>query len=57
MKLSLHHLQELQSAGPKFVKIMQNLIDNAGLAGVAAESANSEHPSLPIKSRRETHHG
>jgi len=27
--LSLHHLQELQSAGPKFVKILQDLIENA----------------------------
>ena len=26
--LSLHHLQELQSAGPKFVKILQELIES-----------------------------
>ena len=26
-KLSLHHLQELQSSGPKFVKILQGLIE------------------------------
>src|ERR1700752_963418 len=26
--LSLHHLQELQSAGPKFVKILQQLIES-----------------------------
>jgi DNA-binding MarR family transcriptional regulator len=38
--LSLYHLQELQSAGPKFVRILQNLIDNAGLAG-APEDADT----------------
>lgn len=27
-KLSLHHLQELQSSGPKFVKILQGLIES-----------------------------
>src|SRR4051812_32704963 len=27
-KLSLHHLQELQSTGPKFVKILQSLIES-----------------------------
>ena len=35
--LSLHHLQELQSAGPKFVNVLQNLIDNAGLTRAATE--------------------
>src|ERR687892_1594231 len=28
-KLSFHHLQELQSAGPKFVQILRGLIENA----------------------------
>ncbi|MGZ8495887.1 MAG: MarR family winged helix-turn-helix transcriptional regulator [Candidatus Binatia bacterium] len=27
-KLSLHHLQDLQSSGPKFVKILQGLIES-----------------------------
>ena len=27
-KLSLHHLQELQSAGPRFVRALQSLIEN-----------------------------
>ena len=27
-KLSLHHLQELQSAGPRFVRVLQSLIEN-----------------------------
>ena len=28
-KLSLHHLQELQSAGPTFVKVLQSLIEES----------------------------
>jgi DNA-binding MarR family transcriptional regulator len=55
--LSLHHLQELQSAGPTFVKILQSLIDNAGLAAAAVEDAKPDHPTVPNKSRKETHHG
>ena len=36
-KLSLHHLQELRSTGPKFVKILQTLIDSVqGLCRTAA---------------------
>src|ERR671918_282700 len=30
-KLSLHHLQELQSVGPTFVKVLQSLIENSQL--------------------------
>jgi hypothetical protein len=44
----------LQSAGPAFVKVLQTLIDNAGLA---AETADAGHPSAPNKSRKETPHG
>lgn len=54
--LSLHHLQELQSAGPKFVQILQTLIDNAGLTGAAVENPTGL-PTVPNKSRKETHHG
>ena len=36
-KLSLHHLQELQSTGPKFVKILQTLIDGIQGPSLAAE--------------------
>jgi DNA-binding MarR family transcriptional regulator len=55
--LSLHHLQELQSAGPKFVGILQNLIDNAGLAGAPVEDADSDRSSMRTKSGKEIHHG
>ena len=37
--LSLHHLQELQSTGPKFVKILQGLIENIELPASASEAA------------------
>jgi len=39
-KLSLRHLQELQSTGPKFVKILQTLIDGI------------QSPSLPAENQR-----
>ena len=44
--LSLHHLQELQSAGPKFVRILQHLLDNAGFAGAPVEDADSDLSSI-----------
>ena len=37
--LSLHHLQELQSAGPRFVKILRGLIENAESPPSASETA------------------
>jgi DNA-binding MarR family transcriptional regulator len=56
--LSLHHLQELQSAGPKFVKILQNLIDNADPAAAAIGNADNDHLATSAsKSRKETRHG
>jgi DNA-binding MarR family transcriptional regulator len=55
--LSLHHLQELQSAGPKFVNILQSLIDHAGPTGAPVENAYSDYRTMPKKSRKETHHG
>ena len=45
-KLSLHHLQELQSAGPKFVKIMQTLIDD-----IQGPSLAAADPDLGRKKR------
>ncbi len=52
--LSLHHLQELQSAGPKFVKILQSLL---GQMGRAARDPDPAHLSLRTKSRKDSHHG
>jgi DNA-binding MarR family transcriptional regulator len=54
-KLSMHHLQELQSAGPKFVKILQGLIGGAGEAG-GDGTAHIDPPSAK-KPRKGTSHG
>lgn len=40
-QLSLHHLQELQSTGPKFVKILQTLIE--GIQGPSFTAASPDH--------------
>ncbi|HMF50927.1 MAG TPA: MarR family transcriptional regulator [Candidatus Saccharimonadales bacterium] len=56
--LSLHHLEELQTTGPTFVKILQSLIENThSLADSAVESEPRE-PKLSTKPpRRDTNHG
>jgi DNA-binding MarR family transcriptional regulator len=54
--LSLHHLQELQSAGPKFLKILQSLLDHKG-AGRAPRDPEVAHISVRSKSRKESDHG
>jgi DNA-binding MarR family transcriptional regulator len=57
-KLSLHHLQELQSAGPKFVKILQGLIKHASISAQESTKLDSINPRMPNKSRRkDTSHG
>ncbi len=53
--LSLHHLQELQSAGPKFVNILQGLIRRADASAQEETTAAASHkPSRPPK---DTSHG
>jgi DNA-binding MarR family transcriptional regulator len=55
--LSLDHLQELRSAGPRFVKILQALLDHAGLAEPVPENEQLPSSSLPSSTRKETKHG
>ena len=45
--LSLHHLEELQNAGPKFVKVLQSLIGEARLSRVETDvkSPQRVHPT------------
>jgi DNA-binding MarR family transcriptional regulator len=50
--LSLHHLEELQSVGPKFVKILQSLIESAELT----ETKKEPQPQ-PNKPRKDRNHG
>jgi DNA-binding MarR family transcriptional regulator len=56
-KLSLHHLQELQSVGPTFVKVLQSLIESSRSSdpkGMDSESHNSKTTNTP---RKEKNHG
>ena len=55
--LSLHHLQELQSAGPRFVKILQGLIGNAEIPNSRSEEAGTTKPETRHKRRKDTSHG
>lgn len=52
-KLSRHHIEELQSTGPKFVNILQTLIATAE----DAVSAGSFQPELTKKAGKERTHG
>jgi len=51
-KLSLHHLEELQSTGPTFVKVLNSLIDDS--RDSASESVNS---NVTHKPRKDKNHG
>ena len=55
--LSLHHLQELQSTGPKFVQILQDLIDNGEPPNSAPEESVTTEPEIHQKRRKDTRHG
>lgn len=50
--LSLHHLEELQSVGPKFVKILQSLIEGADVTETRNESQTPAG-----KPRKDRNHG
>jgi len=57
-KLSLHHLQELQSTGPKFVKILQRLIgDDAAWSTADSDKSSTGNPPAANKLRKDTRHG
>ena len=52
--LSLHHLEELRSTGPMFVKILQSLIENADFT--ETENDVQVNPSTS-KTRKDRNHG
>ena len=56
-KLSLHHLQELQSSGPKFVKILQGLIESIEAPPNTAVHVTTTNQKTPSKQRKEKNHG
>jgi DNA-binding MarR family transcriptional regulator len=51
-KLSLHHLEELQSTGPTFVKVLNSLINDS--SDSASESVDS---NVTDKPRKDKNHG
>src|SRR5262252_1694745 len=54
--LALHHLQELQSVGPTFVKVLQSLIKKSKLARDQMKH-DRLNPKFTNNPRKETHHG
>lgn len=56
-KLSLHHLHELQSAGPRFVKVLQNLIERSTTPAHHESDADPQDPKVTKKLRKDTNHG
>ncbi len=51
-KLALYHLQEWQSAGPKFVKLLQEL-----MRGTQASNMSKKSDDITTKKRKGTPHG
>ncbi len=51
--LSLHHLQELQSAGPTFVKVLQSLIAESSSRDNNETDSNSLSPKIAKTPRKE----
>ena len=55
--LSLHHLQELQSAGPTFVKVLQSLIAESSSRDNNETDSDSLDSKVAKTLRKETNHG
>jgi DNA-binding MarR family transcriptional regulator len=55
--LSLHHLQELQSTGPRFVRILQSLIENSDNLAQTTEKAKTKKLVKRANQRKDTNHG
>ena len=55
--LSLHHLQELRSAGPTFVKVLQTLIEESSSTDHSETHADSVSPKVAKTSRKDKRHG
>jgi DNA-binding MarR family transcriptional regulator len=56
-RLSLHHLQELQSAGPTFVNVLQSLIEESSSADRDATDSNSLGSKVTKTTRKDKRHG
>ncbi len=56
-RLSLHHLQELQSAGPTFVNVLQSLIQESSSTDHNETHSDSLSPKVAKTSRKDKRHG
>ena len=56
-RLSLHHLQELQSAGPRFVRVLQSLLDETMSSDTEDSVTLQSNIPARIKRRKDTRHG
>ena len=55
-KLSLHHLEELQSAGPTFVKVLNSLLGD-NLMDKSDSASKSVKENVTHKPRKDRDHG
>jgi DNA-binding MarR family transcriptional regulator len=55
--LALHHLQEWQSAGPTFVKLLQAVIDDAEGSASTKKTAKQNERAALSKQRKDRSHG
>ena len=55
--LSLHHLEELQTTGPTFVKVLQNLIQHNEVRVSLSEESPATNLETSIKPRKDRKHG
>jgi DNA-binding MarR family transcriptional regulator len=55
--LALHHLQEWQSAGPTFVKLLQAMIESGAESIATNESARESETKVSPQQRKENRHG
>jgi len=56
-RLSLHHLQELQSTGPTFVNVLQSLIQESSSTDPNETHSDSLSPKVAKTSRKDKRHG
>ena len=56
-KLSLHHLQELQSVGPTFVNVLQSLITESGSRDAHQTHSDAIDAKIAHHPRKEMNHG
>ena len=56
-KLSLHHLQELESSGPKFVKILQRLMETIETKPIQDMTLPTTESKTLKRQRKEKNHG